>query len=123
MITIRNQTFETNSSSTHSMVICTDEEYEKWSNGELFASRWCSGFKTKEDVIEECKQEYSEMFDSEGNFISDDDYDTVEDFLNDWHTEWYGLDDWVGDLESDENTYTTSSGETLKIVCRYGADY
>ena len=33
MKTIRLGTFETNSSSTHSMVICSEEEYEKWANG------------------------------------------------------------------------------------------
>lgn len=32
---IRLGIFETNSSSTHSIVICTDEEFEKWKNGEL----------------------------------------------------------------------------------------
>ena len=47
MFTIRKATFETNSSSTHSMVICTQEEYDKWSKGELYASRWENGFKTK----------------------------------------------------------------------------
>lgn len=32
---IRIGTFETNSSSTHSLVVCTDEELEKWKAGEL----------------------------------------------------------------------------------------
>lgn len=39
MIQIRNGVFETNSSSTHSLVICTDEEYKKWINGEMILDR------------------------------------------------------------------------------------
>lgn len=35
MINIRANTFETNSSSTHSITICTEEEYNKFVNGEL----------------------------------------------------------------------------------------
>lgn len=33
---IRNGIFETNSSSTHSLVLCTKEKYDKWQRGELF---------------------------------------------------------------------------------------
>lgn len=35
MIIIRHNTFETNSSSTHSITLCTKEEFEKWKTGEL----------------------------------------------------------------------------------------
>lgn len=35
-ITVRYGTFETNSSSTHSLVICTAEEYEMFRSGKLF---------------------------------------------------------------------------------------
>lgn len=33
---IRQGAFETNSSSTHSLTICSSEEYTKWENGELY---------------------------------------------------------------------------------------
>ena len=33
---IRNNVFETNSSSTHSITICSKDDYDKWVNGELF---------------------------------------------------------------------------------------
>ena len=32
---IRHGVFETNSSSTHSMVVCSEEDYQKWVDGEL----------------------------------------------------------------------------------------
>lgn len=122
MITIRKNTFETNSSSTHSMVICTKDEWDKWAAGELFASRYYEGFKTKEEVMEEYREEFPEHFDSDGNFIPDDVYETFEDFQYDYSTEWYDMDGWVGELESEENEYTTPSGEVIKVICRYGYD-
>ena len=33
---IRRNVFETNSSSTHSITICSKDEFQKWKNGELF---------------------------------------------------------------------------------------
>lgn len=39
MIQIRNGVFETNSSSTHSLIICTDEEYRKWKDNKMVLDR------------------------------------------------------------------------------------
>ena len=90
MKTLRLGTFETNSSSTHSMVICTEEDYEKWAAGELLASRYYDGFKTKEEVMEEFKREHSEYFDSEGNFIPTDEYESFEELMDEYSydVEW-----------------------------------
>ena len=35
--TVRMGVWETNSSSVHSICICTKEEYDKWENGELWS--------------------------------------------------------------------------------------
>lgn len=37
---IRRGVFETNSSSVHSLTMCTSSDYDKWKNGELVWSRW-----------------------------------------------------------------------------------
>lgn len=37
---IRKGVFETNSSSTHSITICTQEEFDKFMNGELVYDSW-----------------------------------------------------------------------------------
>lgn len=34
--TIRRGVFETNSSSTHTLTVCSEEVYEKWKNGEYY---------------------------------------------------------------------------------------
>ena len=36
MINIRRGLFETNSSSTHSLVVMTKKQYNEWNNGEIF---------------------------------------------------------------------------------------
>ena len=40
MIKIRNSVFETNSSSTHSIIICSQAEYEQLEAGDLFIKRY-----------------------------------------------------------------------------------
>ena len=41
---VRKGVFETNSSSTHSITMCLESEYDKWLKGELFLCRWSFGF-------------------------------------------------------------------------------
>lgn len=41
---IRKNVFETNSSSTHSITICSKEDYDKWINGEVLYSDWNNDF-------------------------------------------------------------------------------
>lgn len=40
MIQIRHGVFETNSSSVHSMVICNEDDYEAWVNGDVLLNRY-----------------------------------------------------------------------------------
>ena len=37
---IRRGVYETNSSSTHSLTMCSEEEFEQWKNGELLFDEW-----------------------------------------------------------------------------------
>jgi len=40
MIQVRNNIFETNSSSVHTLVICTEDEFKKFNNDELCLDDW-----------------------------------------------------------------------------------
>ena len=53
MKTIRRNVFETNSSSTHSITMCMESDYEKWKNGELYYLEDSDEFVNKEqrDII------------------------------------------------------------------------
>jgi hypothetical protein len=60
-VQIRQGVFETNSSSTHSLCICTKEEFEKFKNGELLHD-WGSLVERKDA---EDGQSYAEFFDND----------------------------------------------------------
>lgn len=112
--------FESNSSSTHSLIIGMEDDFKKWEKGELLYSRYNKqGFYTKEEAINFLKEipwyknrnidfnivdpeELQEMLEDEG-FIS-----------------WDWLDD--DELEHDYNEFITPSGEKICITCRYGWD-
>lgn len=102
---IRLGTFETNSSSTHSLVIGTPEQIEKWENGELFINYYddyATVFKTKEEL--------DQMEETEESFYRD---------------EWKNGEEWdeaTEYLDHDSKIITTPGGEQLSIVCAYGRD-
>ena len=79
---IRRGVFETNSSSTHSLTIVSQEEYDKWKKGEMLIHAWDEELISKDDIPE----------DKLGYYITYDKY-------------WDNCD-----LETFEQTYTTKSG-------------
>ena len=122
MKTIRANTFETNSSSTHSMIILTEEEYDKLESGELYLND--DEIITKEEAekiflksMNEDKYEYDDNLSFEEN---------IKNYLDEF--EYYSseypqsLENWKEDdeLEFDINKYVSPSGDKLKIICKYG---
>lgn len=105
---IRGCVFETNSSSTHSLVICTEDEYKKWKSGELFYHHsWKDkGFVTN-DEIKALIENSGETFDDETDLRE---YDI------------YSFDEWGENYEQDETSYVTKSGEKLTIRAYFGYD-
>ena len=126
MISVRRSVFETNSSSTHSITMCSENEYDKWKNGELLYKRWDGEFYTKEQIIEKARakqEEYlkekekgatiyyykekyinattdEELYNAE---YDEDEYQNFEDFWNDVECEY----------ETFEDSYTAKSGEKI----------
>ena len=93
MKTIRLGTFETNSSSTHSLNIATEEEFTRWKNEEL--------------LYDECNYVFVEN--NEEN-QKDECCKTMEDFFESEY------------LESFEEKYTSESGDRIVIFGKYGYD-
>ena len=64
---IRRGTFETNSSSTHSITMCKESDFDKWKNGEMYFCQdngefYDEGGRTKiiiEQIIYNKKAEYN----------------------------------------------------------------
>lgn len=94
---IRCGVFETNSSSVHSLTMCTESDYEKWQDGELVWSMW-------EDklipITEEIKESIGHDYYTYGQFF-DWEYMEFETFVQD---------------------FTTPSGETVVGFGYYGHD-
>lgn len=110
---IRKNTFETNSSSTHSLTFMSGEEFDKWKNGELYLGQDEDELYTKEefDALVKSGAEKSNM--------------TEEEFLDlpRWDNELpETFDQWRDDecLEYDIYEHTTESGDKVVAVCKYG---
>lgn len=117
---IRHGVFETNSSSVHSLTMCSSEEYEKWENGEVLYWKDKDKFGTREDIIEELKTlRYSwskELYypdtnwedeDDVNDVFSDEGIETCEEFFD-------------NEFETFEQSYITPNGEKIVAFGYYG---
>ena len=65
-IQIRRGVFETNSSSTHSLQICTKEEFDQWVDGKLLLDSYDEKFVTADSIktlTEDEKKSVKEWYD------------------------------------------------------------
>ena len=121
---IRRGVFETNSSSVHSLTMCSSEEYNKWDSGEVLYWRDADKFGTREEIIEELKvARYSygskELYYPNVNW---DDEDEVHDIFHDegiLTSEEYFDNEWY---ETYMEKYTTKNGEEVVAFGYYGHD-
>ena len=119
---IRRGVFETNSSSTHSITMCSGEEYDKWCSGNLLFWVGKKKFGTKEDIIEELKEltrwNNSLMYPD----VNWDDDSVVADIFDSEETQT--SDEFFDDeyLETFEETYHTSNGEEVVAFGKFGYD-
>lgn len=111
---VRIGVFETNSSSTHSITMCSNTDFEKWENGEVLY--WACGdkFGTREEIIQELKKNswYSNKnWDDEDvvtDIFSDERVKTCEEFFDDEYYETYSTE------------YTTKNGDVVVAFGYYG---
>lgn len=95
--TIRQGVFETNSSSVHSLTMCSDDEWQKWENSELVYTIWDEKLVTKEE---------SEKNRYKGRI------DTPNDYFNHYQYEY--------DIFHEK--YITPNGEVVHAFGYYGHD-
>ena len=133
---IRRGVFETNSSSTHSITMCSEKDFEAWKNGELLFDIWGSKKFVKlthlSDVEkEEAKEDYDlrkEMFWKDWDCLNEEEKDkwylkyAKENNLRD--EDYYTYDEWRDDdyLDIFVNRYTTESGDRIVAFGKYGYD-
>jgi len=120
---IRRGVFETNSSSVHSITMCSQEEYSKWESGELYKERYGDEFKTKEEIVKELKEKTH--WKTKELIYADVDWNDVE-VVNDLIKEngYFKEEEYWDDLdyETFSDTYTTKTGETVVAFGYYGED-
>lgn len=131
---IRRSVFETNSSSTHSLTMCSREDYDKWFRGELMydtykdvlvemnieiserdkleAKSYYENTKTKywknwEQLDEKEVEEWYDKYMKEYSKIDYDRYETYDDFFENTYLETY------------EEEYTTKNGEKIIAFGKY----
>lgn len=130
---IRYGVFETNSSSTHSLTMCSEEEFEAWKRGEVLFNEWEQCFvspwqlsdedkkmaeddyeenkddfqKGWKDLSNEAKQKYYTKYAKE-NGIVDEDVKTYEEYMND------------SELETFEQCYISKNGDRIIAFGEYG---
>ena len=112
MIQVRKNVFETNSSSTHSLVMAVKSDFDKWEKGEVYYCEWA--WSDLKDKFESGKfypvEEVDAYYEAKGEERDIDCFVTYEDFCENEY------------LEVSEYSYTTPGGETVCAVAKYGYD-
>lgn len=100
-IQMRTNVFETNSSSTHSMTICTENDYKAFKEGKKLIGKYSLKFYNN---VEEglANEEWAEKED----FLT---YDEFEEFVSEYYEDF-------------EEKFTTPSGEKVIAFGYYGYD-
>lgn len=113
---IRCGVFETNSSMTHALTICTEEEYNKWQNGDTLFNEYDNEFITMDDeTIAELKAEYESS--------AHQWYNTFEEYLSSEGINSYDTYNDEGYFEEFKKSFTTPSGDRMVAFGYYGHDY
>lgn len=119
---IRRGVFETNSSSVHSITMCSDDEYKRWESGEAYVSDG-GDFFTRDEIVQKLKEKKS-WSTEELRYpnVNWDDEDEVNELIedNDYKTYSQYWDDM--DYETFDDSYTTKSGEKIHAFGYYGED-
>ena len=122
MIQIRQNIFETNSSSVHSITLCTEDEFQKWKNGEIFFDRREEKFltpKEAEEVKKEQEKERERLIEQYGN----DDYLDDEGRILTYNQffDWQGDDSYLDYMEKYQ-THKNINGVDIVAFGYYGHD-
>jgi hypothetical protein len=112
MIQIRKNVFETNSSSTHSLVMAVASDFDRWVEGKVYYCEWAYS-----DLKEKFKSgefypvaEVDAYYEAKGEERDEDCFKTYDEFCDDEY------------LEISEYSYTTPGGEVVRACAKYGYD-
>lgn len=135
---IRKNVFETNSSSTHSITMCSQSQFDDWKAGKLLFDYWDRGFVSAKEMTEadkeDARDEYKQLYEGQSYYKKWE--DLSEDEVNKWYNKYYSENcnhhnddlktyedyfDYDG-LETFINYYTSESGDEIVAFGKYGYD-
>ena len=132
---IRRGVYETNSSSTHSLTMCSEEEFEQWKNGELLFDEWgYESFVKANSLSDDDKKYAAQDYENNKDEFSKDWSDLSESAKEKYYTRYAKENDIVdedvktyeewryGDLETFVDRYTSKSGDKIVAFGQYGYD-
>lgn len=85
--TVRTGVWETNSSSIHSLTLCSEDVYNKWKNGLLLYTPYAQKFKSADEVDKEM------IYNPETECDDDDLYYSYDNYWNIFINQVYGIQD------------------------------
>lgn len=122
---VRRGVFETNSSSVHSLTMCSKSEYDEFEKGNMYIERWGSRIYSKQELIEKFK----EMRDWRTKELkySGVDWNNEEEFNRVLEETDFVTGDKYWDIVSEEyetfeESYTGKNGEGVVAFGYYGHD-
>lgn len=117
MKSIRIGVFETNSSSTHSLTICSKAEFEAWQNGDVLFSIDSEKFMTMEEIKAEWEKDTADSKEKGYSYS-----ETLEEYMEEQRIVECGEYDDAVDQETFEQRYKTVSGDEIVAFGYYGSD-
>lgn len=132
---IRRGVYETNSSSTHSLTMCSEEEFEQWKNGELlFDKQGSEPFVKANSLSDDDKKYAAQDYENNKDEFSKDWSDLSESAKEKYYTKYAKennivdedaktYEEWqYSSLETFVDRYTSKSGDKIVAFGEYGYD-
>ena len=132
---VRRGVFETNSSSTHSLTMCSEDEFEAWKRGEVLFKRWEEKFVKPTQLSDQDKRDAEDEYDYTKDSYWKDWNDLSDDEKEKWYAKYatnHNLKDYdvktydeymrSGSLETFVQRYTSKSGDKIVAFGEYGYD-
>lgn len=113
---VRRGVFETNSSSVHSLTMCSDEEWKAWERGERlwYEDKLITIDEFKDDIRRWKHGDIDHMTEDEWKKLCDDcgayTFESIDNYIERCYYEWF------------DQTYTTPKGEIIHAFGYYGHD-
>ncbi len=121
MITVRHNVFETNSSSTHSITICTQKQFDDWKAGKCFFNVENDTFVyPSEDSVNRYRQEAIDQYKCQRD---SDPYSVKWDMLSTESQEKYIAAHVKYKLEQERSSYCSMSYDNYRHYHKEGCEY